>query len=414
MRISRRNFVAYSSGILCSFIPFFSTQAKFLKRKYNPQDRLLCQPDEQRVVVIIHLAGGNDWLNTVIPYRDAGYYDQRPNLAISPQAVLKLDDKLAFHPALSGLKGLYDRKDLAVLLNVGNAKTSLSHQKANKLWQYGDESCDITWQGRYADFIAKNERVPMIFPAINVQPGFCDTDSSTEQIEYFPKSKDKIVISSLSADNNFEFNLDVHYKLTSSGCGNSSYGSSNHELAKLTDVVLKPALTDRNVYHKYCGFAHGMNLIGKAIKEGTNATIYNISLGGFDTHANQLFKHAALLNMLSKAVADFQNDMERSGLADKVLTLVCSEFGRSQQENNNLGTDHGYINHVLAIGNSVNGGIYGNRSLSGYSYNKYGQFNNSPKYDFDYRQLPATILDRWLSYPSEVIMGRSFAAISFI
>jgi len=413
MRISRRNFVAYSSGILCSFIPFFPTEARFLKGKYSSQAGLLQQPDNKRVIVIIHLAGGNDWLNTIIPYKDADYYRQRPNLAISSRSVLRLDDKLAFHPALSGLKQLYDRNQLAILLNTGSAEVSLSHQKANKLRQYVNDSAQITWQGRYADCINRNENDRVIFPAINVQPDFSSIDCVEREVGS-SKSKDEIVISSLNVNNRFEFNLDVHYKLTSSSHEGSNDGTSTSGIPSLTDIVLNSYQSDHNIYRQYNGFAYGMKLIAKAIKEGTNATIYNISLGGFDTHASQLSQHTVLLDMLSKAVTDFQNDMGRSGLAHKVLTLICSEFGRSQRENNNLGTDHGYINHVLAIGNSVNGGIYGNRSLSGYGYGNYGQFNNNPKYAFDYRQVPATILDRWLLCPSETILGQSFAAIALI
>jgi uncharacterized protein (DUF1501 family) len=323
MKISRRDFVVHSSGLLFSLAPFFNTKADLLN---IPKTKLA---DGRNILVLIHLAGGNDWFNTIIPYNDPAYYRQRPTLAIDANRALQLNNEFAFHPALSELKELYDKKEVAILLNHGLSEHDLSHHKAIKQMQYidTDQSSPKTWRAGFAE-LTYSELGDQSFPGINVEPLFYRDESVSNDI----KSVDKLVFSSLSANNNFEFNTDIHYQI-----GN------------------KPSNTQGYVEQ---GFDCALKQIVQLINQKSNTTIYNISLGGFDTHTDQLAQHAYLLRMLSKGIHSFQSDLDKCGLSDRVLTLICSEFGRSFQENDNQGTDHSYLNHVLAIGRSVKGGIY--------------------------------------------------------
>ncbi len=355
MKISRRDFVSYSSGFLTSLLPFFDLNAS----KRSSEIFAPVNDKENNVLVVIHLAGGNDWFNTVIPYANPSYYKSRPNLTIEKNKLLKLNEQLALHPALEGIKHLYDNNQVAVLLNTGRLDHFLSHDRAMKI--------NTAWMRLYAQYVIGNKVSRSSLPSISVEPLFLsDKDSFNPRLV-----SSELVVSSLCHNKNFELDLDLHYEL------NKVADRHNSTIAKN-------------------GFEDAMNLAAKLIKEDNRAGIYNISLGGFDTHNNQLGKHACLLEMLSRGLYMFQSKLEEVRVADRVLTLVSSEFGRSLEENKNLGTDHGYTNHAIVIGKSVNGSIYGNRNNIGY-------------YD-----LLGTVLDKWLDCPSESILGQKSKSLSFV
>lgn len=357
-----------SSGLIFSIQPFLSVFAD--QNIFEPRTNLA---DNKKILVLIHLAGGNDWFNTVIPYQNAAYYRARPQLAISRNQILPLNNVIGLHPAMSGVKALYEQNKIAVLLNVGHDQPTLSHHKAIASWQqaYGSkheesQTSDITWINRYAQLIGDQSGGKLIYPAINVEP--------------FLPLKERILTSFLSAENNFTFNVDVHYRLD-----------------PRRNACSAPA---SNIFT--CQLSRVANLIARKY----NATIYNISLGGFDTHSNQSIKHQKLLQMLSEAIFSFQQELEKNGSADDVLILVYSEFGRSLKENSEGGTDHGSMNNVLITGNGIKGGVYGN-------LNHYTRRKSTPP-EFDFRQVYATVLERWLDCPSKPILGKNFAPINFI
>ncbi len=374
MKISRRDFVAYSSGLLSCLAP------SFLKDKSLLQDgaRIKSSNPEKKTLVMIHLAGGNDWFNTIIPFSNSLYYNYRPNIAIASDEVLPLSAELAFHPALSEMKKLYDANQVAVVLNTGLSDDhALSHHKANRLRQYVGTTNEITWMEKYANLTVGEAGKEKAFLGINIEPVISNPAHEEDSF----RTKEQVLVSRIDRSKKFEFNLDIHHRL------DINFG-------------------DCNAYQKD-GFVKGMELISKAIEENTNATIYNISFGGFDTHCNQLERHSHLLSMLSEAIMSFQRDLEINGLAERVMVLISSEFGRSLRENESLGTDHGFINHVLVIGKGVNGGIYG-------APTKFapGNASNIAKCDFDIHRLYATVFDQWLSCSGETVFGRSAEALS--
>jgi uncharacterized protein (DUF1501 family) len=358
MRITRRKFFAHSSSLLLSLTPFLDISAKQIKTN-NFFDSYL--PDDKRVVVFIHLAGGNDWLNTIIPYSQQSYYESRPNIGIVADECIRLDNCVGFHPSLSELKALYDQNQVAILLDCGLKEHNLSHHIANKQLQTLSEENNIAWQSRYAELVnieQKNE----VLPAISVQPNFGGV-----QIE---------VNSFLERSNNFEFNLDIHYKI------------NNNHLAE----------------SKKYGFVQAMSEMARLINSRMNARIYHISLGGFDTHENQLEIHDFLLGQLSKGLSIFQRELDKANMSKQVVTVVYSEFGRSLKENNDHGTDHDYINDVLIVGKSLKGGIYGKRELA----------NSENNHSINYGSVLSTLLENWLKCPSEKILGQKFDLLPFV
>jgi uncharacterized protein (DUF1501 family) len=353
MQISRRQFVAQSSSLLFSAQPFLKPLAINLG-------------SSKKILVLICLAGGNDWINTIVPYTNIEYYKARPNLAILPEAALALQDNLALHPDIAPLKKLYDQNKMSILLNVGSDSPTLSHHKAIEVLQHKDIS-EVSWLGRYAKLANQAWQNNLVFPAINVEP--------------FLTNANQILISSLSSENQFTFDMDIHYRLNSAE-------------KKSSEINLPPS--------KHNPFRDELERVASLIKQNHNANVYNLSLGGFDTHANQSDKHAYLLKMLATGIFSFQENLDINGLADKVLTVVYSEFGRSLAENNEKGTDHGLTNHVLVIGSKVKGGLYGSNKLQ----------SSVPQ--FDLRQVYATLCDRWLGHSSESILGAKWQPIDFI
>lgn len=350
MRISRRKFFAHSSSLLLSLMPFLNTKAigKNLFANYLS--------DKDNIVVFVHLAGGNDWLNTIIPYRDGSYYRGRPNIAIAPNVCLLLSDELAFHPSLVELKELYDQKQVALLIDCGLDGHNLSHHKANRQLQTFSDAGNTNWQSRYAE-LAKGKDKNEVLPVINV---YNDSDGMLNTF--------------LDESNSFEFNLDIHYKVN-----NFDHQNKN-------------------------GFVGAMSQIAAQIKDRMNARIYHISLGGFDTHEDQLLSHDFLLEQLSKGLSIFQSVLEKVNMSKQVMTVVYSEFGRSLKENNARGTDHDYINDVLIVGESVKGGIYGKRELA----------SSQKGHNINYGCVLSTLLENWLKCPSEKILGQKFDLLPFV
>lgn len=297
MHINRRKFVANAASLLFSLQSFLASNCKPFSFSSTTQNK--------KKIVLLHLAGGNDWFNTIIPHRDKNYYRARPSLAIKEGEALPLNESLAFHPAMRNLEILYKENKVNILLNVGCSEQTLSHQRAIEIWQQAIVS-------HYSKIIASNSR-QLVFPAINVE------------------GNNASKISFLEAANNFYFDVDIHYRL----------GQQQ---------------TTRN---KTLALNNSFNWVLDSIRKNCPATIYNISLGGFDTHSNQAEQHAVLLNILSEVIFSFQRDLEQNNLANDVLTIIYSEFGRSLEENEDKGTEHGLTNHILCIGNKTSGGIYG-------------------------------------------------------
>ena len=358
MKISRRDFVAYSSGLLSSVVPFLNDGQNSLLKVVNARISAAVPSADKNILVVIHLAGGNDWFNTIIPYKDKSYYADRPSLGVPRNTVLRLNEQFALHPNMDGIKELYDRDEVAVLLNSGHSQKILSHHKAIDNMQYAryEHRSAATWQGYCARHVEQSLMDRQILPVINVEPKFLVLENNAIE------SEEQIFISSLAAGN--KFNLDSHYCLNESQGNNSLLNISIDHLSEshFVDSTVRK-LSGGGSYGNTDGFSRTMNAVANWILSNSNAVVYHISLGGFDTHANQSAQHAHLLSMLSRALLSFQNNLEKAGVAHRVLTLVCSEFGRSYRENESLGTDHSSINHVLAIGQPVTGGIYGNDQL---------------------------------------------------
>lgn len=304
----------------------------------------------ERVLVLIQLNGGNDGLNTVIPFNNPDYYRLRPTLAVPASQALPLTPNLGLHPACAPLHTLYAANQLSVIQGVGFATGQRSHFRALETWESalpGPESTGTGWLGRYLDKIAATT----------------STDTPLA-VHFYP---------------------DLPYVLRqfSGNCRSRQDSNAKNFLSTLCKISRR-IVTDPSV------------------------RIYCLSMGGFDTHAHQASSHAELLRMLSHGLQDFQKQLEQCEVAPHVLTMVYSEFGRSAAENENRGTDHGTLGPVFLIGTSVSGGVTG----SSLPLNLSPSPDERPGVDF--RKIYATILEDWLGCPAEPVLGTSWHKLPVI
>jgi len=375
------------------------------------------QSGGSKVLVIVQLAGGNDGLNTVVPYGDGSYYQARSAIGIKPEQVLHLNGQIGLHPSMTAMSDLYKQGKLAVLLGLGYPNPNRSHFRSIEIWQTAspDRIIDTGWLGRYLDLASSpNSADGNLFPAVNVDP-------------ILPKtlSAQKVIVPSVYDVNQFRFATDAHYQhdhkcqLDAFNKIYSDFNLQRPEIDLLRNVgqdtlqasdYLYSAVKSYqgNVKYPDSGFARSLKFIAQMIVAGVSATIYNISLAGFDTHANQQNTQARLLQQLSEGIAAFQQDLEQHRLDQDVLLMTFSEFGRRVAQNNGNGTDHGTAAPHFVVGSSVKGGIYG----------EYPSLTNLDsgdlKYKLDFRNLYATVLDRWLKADSREVLGGKFDELRFV
>jgi uncharacterized protein (DUF1501 family) len=364
-----------------------------------------------KVLILVQMSGGNDGLNTVIPFADPAYLKIRPTIGIKPDVVLKLDDKVALNPNMTPFQELFKAGKLAIVQGVGYPNPNRSHFRSIEIWQTAEPKKvkDTGWIGRYLDLASSGKaQVDNIFPAINVDP-------------ILPKtlSAQKVVVPSINDVKNFTFKADPRYEadrtaqLSTFNSIYQKYPSNRPYVEELrrvgldttqaSDSIAKMVATYKDgAKYPNNGFGKGMQFIAQLIIGGVNCSIYNISIGGFDTHTNEQNAHQGLFKTLTEAVKALQTDLEAHGMDKDVAIMTFSEFGRRVGENGGRGTDHGAAAPMFVIGSGVKGGIIGDQpSLTDLD-------DGDLKYKTDFRSVYATILDRWLSADSKAVLGDKY------
>ncbi len=310
----------------------------------------------ERVLVVVQLAGGNDGLNTLVPLGDDSYYRARPTLAVPARDALRLTDAVGLHPSLGGLQKLWDAGSLAVVQGVGYPQPSRSHFRSLEIWETASASDQHESSGWLGRALERGERSRCVRVGARESLALAGRQSAAEL---------------LSRPDNQRW---------------------------IGDSVDSPAGQ----------LGADLKRVASAIAGGGAAAAYHVSLGGFDTHTRQADTHAALLGELGTALAAFQADLRRRGQADRVLTLVCSEFGRRLHENGARGTDHGTANPVLLVGSSVKPGLHGQAP----SLTKL--VDGDLRHTTDFRSVYATLLRRWLAVDDKAVLGRSFETLRLV
>ncbi len=404
---SRRQFIRQSVGAFAGFLAIdsiFARAARAADAVTTPGSAAT------RVLLVVNLQGGNDGLNTVVPYGDPAYYAARPTINVATGEVLRLDSHIGLNPKLAGLKALFDQQRVAILQGVHYPNPNLSHFRSTEIWQTAapETILETGWAGRYLDaanlpannlfkglaigpilpkmLVAQKTDVPTVE---NVRGGF--RGSREEQA-----SADRILNGAAAA---YPFQS-PYLQLVQ-----EVERDANASAAELPHLVAgyKPA-----VEYPKTPFAQGLNLAAAVVASGVGTKVIYISLGSFDTHVAQRGRQDQLLAQFGDGIKAFYDDLAAHKLDDAILTMTFSEFGRRVDENANRGTDHGTAAPMFLIGGGVKGGVYGDHpSLTDLDF-------GNLKWHTDFRSVYATVLERWLGAPAPRVLGGSFPMLSFV
>lgn len=362
-----------------------------------------------RVLLVLHLDGGCDGLNTVIPYADAAYYTARPNLAIAANSVLPISDKLGFHPAMTGLKSWFDAGRVAVVQGVGYPGFVRSHFAAEDIYWTASPTLPqpaTGWLGRCLDAWAATEPLA----------GACLESKAPKSMTAAGFAAPAIPSAGSYL---YKTPTDATEKSRQLAAANAIFGQAGigaelfdgillrdlAAMASVDQVQAAVAAYASSVNYASDSFSQAMKLAGQIIHADLGTRILTLSLGGFDTHSNQGTTLEDLLGQFSAGIDSFMLDAVSGGFSERVAILVWTEFGRRVAENASGGTDHGTAAPMFVIGQSVRGGNVGAiPSLTDLD-------SGDLKMSTDFRQVYASALSEWLGLDAAQILGSTWQGL---
>lgn len=361
---------------------------------------------EARSLVVIQLDGGNDGINTVVPFADDAYGRNRSALRLETEKLHKLNDQLGLHPQMKAAKELFDDGRFTIVQGVGYPNPNRSHFESMRIWQTAsldaDDRSDYGWIGRTLD--ADPARL------IPGQPGAIYVGPGQAPVALWGRRCEAAAVSNIG-DVALPFSTD---QLISGKSSEAARGATADNLQLFTTRQVLSAYASADQLQrelrggtsaaKYPDSQIGehLKITSQLIKSGSSVRVFYISQSGYDTHASQLFTHANLLRDFSNGVKSFLDDLKSSGLEDRVMVLAFSEFGRRVKENDSQGTDHGAAGPVFIAGGKTIGGLVGQApDLSDLD-------DGDIKTSLDLRQIYAAILEDWFEMDSASILGERF------
>lgn len=367
--------------------------------------------DRDTILVAIQLTGGNDGLNTVVPHADEEYARNRPTLRLPTGELHRIDSLLAFHPRMEAFMRLYKDGYLSIVQGVGHPNPDQSHERAMRIWHTADPhrpERQTGWLGRVADdaWSPTEPDTTAVFVGPIGRPFALNAENViVPGIRSLQKSLRLEAASGSTASNlNPETDNPLLQFLRRSTL--NAYAKSER-----IEAAIKAA-SGSTGYASF-GLAADLRTIAQLIRADIGIRIFVAELGGggiggFDNHANQLGNHCALLHELAESVAAFMYDLKRDKLLHRVLLMTFSEFGRTVKENGRRGTDHGAAAPIFLAGGKVNGGLVGpHPSLTNLD-------NGALRFQIDFRQVYATILDQWLGFDSQSVLGARFGPLDVL
>lgn len=388
--MNRRDFLKASSLALLTMqtMPSFLSKARDAARG-------------DKTLVVIQLGGGNDALNTLVPFSNDAYYAARPGIAISKREVIPVSTDLGMHPHLRTLASFFDDGELAWIQNVGYPNPNRSHFASMAVWHTAspEETSQNGWIGRIA---------------AQVGDPLCASHIGNSTPLAFQNSA--ISSPSISNVDKFEFligeGLQTPFQtmLAHPREGEGAFVQHSMEQMLENTATIQSRLGNYQAAVAYpkTDLAYRLQQTAKLLATGLQQKVLYVSIGGFDTHANERPTHDALMLHLAEGLTAFQQDLEAQGLSEQVVVLAFSEFGRRVAENASGGTDHGQGGVMFALGKGVKGGVYGD--LPDLETLEDGDI----KYQQDFRGVYAKVLDNWLGIASQDILGGNFAGPDFI
>lgn len=394
---------------------------------------------DSTILVVLQMAGGNDGINTVVPYSNDYYHQARPRIGLTADQVLKINGDVGFHNALSGFKDLYDAGELSVIQGVGYPNPNRSHFRSTEIWQTASDSEQIEkygWIGRYFDNACAGAD-----PAVGVTIGNQLPEA------FFAKKPMGIVFNN---PQNYRFISGDHARMGQPDMTDEAYKKLNElemnnpleeensgatvaslpagmpmQGGRAVDFITRTALDAQMSSDEVRSIAGrvrnqseyppsqlGTSLatVAKLIGGGLATRVYYVSQGGYDTHTNQVATQQRLLKDLGDSMKSFVADLKAQGNMQRVLVMTFSEFGRRVAENANGGTDHGAAAPMFVVGNKVKAGLLGRYP----SLAPQDLFQGDVRYNVDFRSVYAGVLENWLKTKSVPILGRQFDPLQVV
>ena len=399
MQFSRRNFLKTTSLATTSlWLP------QFLQAYSTPG----ALEHKGKVLIVLQLGGGNDGLNTLIPTRNDIYYRERPKLGIERSEALTLTDEAGLHPSLTALKAMYDDGDLAVLNSVGYPNPDRSHFRSMDIWQTAsasDQYWTDGWLGRYLDAqcngacgIKAIELDDTLGLALKGKKG---SGLAMQNPESFYRNTHSDYFSDYAASHSPAHHadepVDYLYKTMANAIASAEYLFEKNKTKKSKGNYPDTALAKK------------FQTIASLMLAGAETTVYYVSLGSFDTHVNQLAQQKRLFTEMNGVLEAFRKEMQEQGRWNDVMMVTFSEFGRRVAQNASGGTDHGAANQMFFMGGALR-----HKGLLNAMPDLSDLADGDLKYKVDFRQVYATILERWLDTPHENSLGGKFPLLSMI
>jgi uncharacterized protein (DUF1501 family) len=391
---------------------------------------------DSSILVVLQMAGGNDGLNTVVPYANDDYHNARPRIGLPAKSVLKINDQVGLHHSLAGFKDLYDAGHLSVIQGVGYPNPNRSHFRSTEIWQTASDSErneSYGWLGRYFDNacagadptvgVSIGRQMPEAFNA-RTPTGISLENPQSYRFMAGHRGRD----GEMNADEKSFRELNQPPEdaaMENSGATVGSIGGRVVHQGSVMDFLQRTAMdaelssdkilaitkkVQNKAEYPTTQLARSLKLVAQLIAGGLATRIYYVSQGGYDTHTNQIGQHERQLSELGDSVKAFVEDLKAQGNLQRVLVMTFSEFGRRVAENANGGTDHGAAAPMFIVGEKVKAGLHGQYP----SLAPADLFEGDLKYNVDFRSVYAGLLEEWLKTKSEPILGRQFTPLPLV
>jgi uncharacterized protein (DUF1501 family) len=404
--LSRRQFITHTGSLVstAAFVPTMLCRAAQAAPATN----------DAPVLVVIQLDGGNDGLNTVVPYADDAYVRARPKLHIPVKDVHKLSDSVGLHPRMRAAKELFDDGLLSIVQGVGYPNPDRSHFRSMRIWQTAsfDDAAHNSygWLGRAFDRKTEQENAG--------EPSSVYVGEDQVPVALWGRRSAAIALSRID-------DLVLSKKTAAAGTSINGDATAAEPVQSLQQFVTKQVVSAYAAANQLerqgllsdsggpsypdTALAARLRLVSRLLRGGSHARVFYTVQSGYDTHAAQTYTHGQLLADFSQAIKAFLDDLRTSELSDRVIVLAFSEFGRRVAENGSLGTDHGAAGPVFLAGKAVQPGLHGQTPRLS-DLDDSGDLKSS----LDFRQVYATMLENWLSVPSETALGAGFETLRLL
>lgn len=399
--MNRRNFLknsafASTAWMVPSFLQGFSGLPTYQSRS-------------GKILIVIQLSGGNDGLNTVVPYRNDIYYKSRPSIGIGKDKVLRISDELGLNPAMTALQSLYDEGLVSIINSVGYPNPDRSHFRSMDIWHTASSSSEYWssgWLGRYLDSDCQACQSPHHALEVDdslslalkgaTHSGFAMSDP--RQLNRTTSNAYLKAIGEQFDHHHHEEEVAYLYKTMIDTQASASYLYEQSKVFK-----------SKGKYPK-TPFGKSLKQVAELITADTDTRIYYVSLTGFDTHVNQTNKQGRLLQQYAEGVKALVADLKQHHLLQDTLIMTFSEFGRRVQQNGSKGTDHGTANNLFLIGGSLKRPGFFNAAPDLSNLN-----NGDLIYQVDFRDVYASVLEKWLDTDSPKVLGtRAFRGLEVL